>query len=300
MKKISILLTLILAGSIIFGQALISENFENYPLGKFEKQRGWEREGGNPDQIKIVNLPNQTNGKSLQFDRSTLDEIGLHKALPWSSRSPGNNILKVDFKIFSGRGFGKSGIQVFADGITRYKVGELVYFASSGSFLFRSQNMDPNGTITFSNVEENRWYDCTMTYNSNNGQSYIVIEGATFGPFSDAAGKSPDRFQFTSDPFDGLHTLNFDDLKVSAINQLSASTENGISQTTVFPNPANDLFTIKTDKGISQVFLFDHDGRMVASSNSKAMNLSGLNSGIYILNIKYTDGKHESMKIIKK
>lgn len=300
MKKISTLFTLILAGSTIFGQVLISENFENYPLGSFGKQGGWQRKGGNPDQIKIVTLPNTVYGKSLQFDRSTQDEIGLHKILPWSQRNPGNNILRVDFKIYSGTGFGETGIQVFADGSAHYKVAELVYFASSGSFIFRTQNMESPGTITLCNIDENTWYSCTLFYNSNSGESHLMIEGVTFGPFSDAAGKSPDRFQFISSPFDGLHTLSFDNLSVSATKQISASSENGISQTTVFPIPASDFFMVKTDKKISQALLLDQGGSIAAISKSGQINVSGLIPGIYILNIKYTDGKHETIKVIKK
>jgi N-acetylneuraminic acid mutarotase len=69
----------------------------------------------------------------------------------------------------------------------------------------------------------------------------------------------------------------------------------------VFPNPASDFFTITSESRIESVQAFDVNGRLVINCHSgfEKISLENLNSGIYQLRIKYSDGSVGENRIVK-
>lgn len=72
--------------------------------------------------------------------------------------------------------------------------------------------------------------------------------------------------------------------------------------TSVYPNPANDVLHITTDKAIASANIFDMAGRKVWSSSNisnKTIRLTTLNAGIYFLQVHFQDGQSGGIKIHK-
>jgi len=74
------------------------------------------------------------------------------------------------------------------------------------------------------------------------------------------------------------------------------------AQTTVYPNPSNGDFNLKSNKIIQSVAVFSMDGSKVSGQNlyrSEAqIHLEELNNGTYILLIQYSDNTYETRRIL--
>lgn len=108
---------------------------------------------------------------------------------------------------------------------------------------------------------------------------------------------------------DGVYTVIITDL-----NGCIALSENfnylgtGIKNTNtsndlvIYPNPNNGNFTIKTDKKIQSITVFNLEGKEVFNSNSgkKDVELKNLTSGIYLLEIETNNNTYQQNFIINK
>tara|TARA_B110000902_G_scaffold34988_1_gene37161 strand:- start:163 stop:1026 length:864 start_codon:yes stop_codon:yes gene_type:complete len=70
---------------------------------------------------------------------------------------------------------------------------------------------------------------------------------------------------------------------------------------TVYPNPTTGKITLKHIKKIDRVNIFDLRGKLVFQTNNgiKEIDISGLNEGLYFMNIHTLSGTKISVKIIK-
>lgn len=67
----------------------------------------------------------------------------------------------------------------------------------------------------------------------------------------------------------------------------------------VYPNPANSIITINTKENIKEMSLFNLLGEVLMTETDKnTMNVSNINSGIYLLKVKTADGAVGTQKII--
>ena len=67
-----------------------------------------------------------------------------------------------------------------------------------------------------------------------------------------------------------------------------------------FPNPAQDIIYIQSQKQIISTSIFDLMGRKVIEQNSDEINLQSLPSGAYLLRVQYMDNKMAMIKIMKR
>lgn len=76
--------------------------------------------------------------------------------------------------------------------------------------------------------------------------------------------------------------------------------ENSVSKSVlVFPNPAKDIINIDSKTKVSNVKIYDTNGKMLLEkSNTNSVNISKLNKGMYIISIT-SEGKEYSEKFIK-
>ncbi|MFV0304060.1 MAG: fibronectin type III domain-containing protein [Moheibacter sp.] len=98
---------------------------------------------------------------------------------------------------------------------------------------------------------------------------------------NDSAWEGPTTFETTD--------LGLNDFDINAIN--------------IYPNPVKDLLNISTKSEINEILIFDLTGNLITKqeihSKQGKVNVSNLNSGVYILKI-ITDTTVKSVKIIKK
>ncbi len=98
----------------------------------------------------------------------------------------------------------------------------------------------------------------------------------------------------------GLESSNCSDSSFSISEYLAVSDVNktGIS---VYPNPFTDILKISDVKGVKSILVNDISGRQVKSlAPSAEINLSSLNTGVYIVNLQMEDGSVKTVKAIKK
>lgn len=80
------------------------------------------------------------------------------------------------------------------------------------------------------------------------------------------------------------------------------SNEVSVSNTTIYPNPTQGILNIKSDAQVGLVEVFELSGRKVLSTtNQSQIDISGLESGIYYLNVFNQAGdKLRTVNIVKK
>lgn len=79
------------------------------------------------------------------------------------------------------------------------------------------------------------------------------------------------------------------------------TTDNSIS---VYPNPSNGIYRLKSSSQMKEYTIFDQLGRVVAnkriSTENETVNLSELNNGLYYLTVRFQDGTIGRQKLVKK
>lgn len=69
---------------------------------------------------------------------------------------------------------------------------------------------------------------------------------------------------------------------------------------TIYPNPTSDYININSDNVLEFLFITDISGKEIVRDNSKRIDISGLESGIYFLTLKFENFHIMTEKIIKK
>lgn len=73
------------------------------------------------------------------------------------------------------------------------------------------------------------------------------------------------------------------------------------NDTVLYPNPFQDVVRIDNIKDVVAIHVLDASGRLVKSFKPQnELNLGGLNSGMYMINLSYKDGSVKPFKAIKK
>ncbi|GAA4150679.1 hypothetical protein GCM10022217_03860 [Chryseobacterium ginsenosidimutans] len=105
-------------------------------------------------------------------------------------------------------------------------------------------------------------------------------------------------FNTTTDPF----YMGFDDFSLTQSNLGTAETSVKKNEVKVYPNPFKDVLYIAETKNMKSVSIADVSGRVVKTieNPSKELNLSELNSGLYLVTIIFNDGSVSTVKAIKK
>lgn len=73
----------------------------------------------------------------------------------------------------------------------------------------------------------------------------------------------------------------------------------GKSDVVAFPNPTTGPLTLSSEQTITQVDVFDANGRRVATSTRPTLDLSDLPNGQYLLSIHLVDGRQEEGQVLK-
>lgn len=323
-------------------QSLQSDNFNSYTIGNVGTsitpgdpnlpatgQGGFRTDfaGGANSDAQIVNI-DASHEKSLQLTGSataTGTKYMWKDGLPaaWAARTSGNDILKLEFNLYTGSatgGVGRGTVLVYDqtthktllgagyDYASRRTVGIAYYTNTStgvtGNYLFY---LEPN-TYTY---PENTWVTLKCTFNKTTGIATWISPGGivssppgTFTPA--AAGIDPFEMDFVSVVGTGntiAHITSFDNYSLTATNNSvlatkeAAAEENSIS---VYPNPVADFITVQSKSEITKVEIFNATGRTInARLDRDKIDVRNLLPGIYILTIETKEDRF-SKKFIKK
>jgi len=97
---------------------------------------------------------------------------------------------------------------------------------------------------------------------------------------------------------DSSHKIN---IKVHCVEEITVGiSENKKEDFSIYPNPTRNTITIKSAQNIASTKVYNKIGQLLlVSTNSKNIDLSKLNNGLYILKIENESGSIFSRKIIK-
>ena len=139
---------------------------------------------------------------------------------------------------------------------------------------------------------------------SNKGNVIAANSTTTFTVHfypNSVSGTSKMHMQLYSDKnFNNLIVETDPDANIIADKTLGVKSNTGSGDLKLFPNPADDYFTIKNDNGVSKVGIFNIVGKEIRSYRHSAGNsydVSDLIRGVYI--VRLMDAKSKTLKSIR-
>lgn len=152
-----------------------------------------------------------------------------------------------------------------------------------------------------------------VEYSNDGGQTYKTLETVSLTsvfscrtwsgsiPQGSVPANADFKLRVSGQWTSGDYWLVLDDFKVSQDAFLAIS-ESDNKTSKVYPNPFTDVIILQDADLINALSVSDMLGRTVKNINviSKEVNLKNLDKGIYILNMRYKDGRNFSQKVIKK
>jgi hypothetical protein len=164
---------------------------------------------------------------------------------------------------------------------------------------------DPPGYVTM------EWMDIALDENQ-----YVVERSSDGGSTFEAVARLIENTQSFTDT--GLTQVNYQ-YRVKAVNNIGASAWSNIIQVdllsgsgslndqqeiTVFPNPIDDLLTVRTTRPVKKIVLYDAVSRVVKHEkinleSEVLINVGDLSNGIYIMHVYFGEQGVAVRKIIK-
>lgn len=336
MKQTLLFLVLLFNFTLIFSQEFINENFETMTVGNIGTnltgatpgQNGWFTEntaggtnGGNDNYQVILQNTNkvfQFTGSNAATGTKYMWKEGLDTS--WADRTPGNNIVEVEVKMFAGAATtSKNTPRLLLYNADYSKVlGGLYYIPETrvikGIAYFNSAGTLNNYIFTLGNTDvvlaENTWHTMGFSFNFTTGE--VKWRGPGFNGFIMGAstGLNPKELDFVVAAGTGNTVASvtlFDDLvgRFSATDTLlSVQDNNLLNEVSIFPTISKDFVFLKsTSFSFSTINLFDINGRIVKTysfnnENEVIINIDGISQGVYFVKAT-TDKGTFTQKIIK-
>lgn len=140
------------------------------------------------------------------------------------------------------------------------------------------------------------------------------LDGLKFEKIGQVSGNgnssTPISYQFIdAQPLSGVSFYRLLQVDYDGQSEFSniISVENSIvlnNKLTLFPNPASDIISIQSDKLVQSYVILNLAGSVIktteTTSNSFSIALDELQSGMYLLNVRYVDQSQETLKFLKK
>lgn len=159
---------------------------------------------------------------------------------------------------------------------------------------YRQYNTQSNGIYGASAHSTSWWTD----WNNWCPGDTIAIRKISLGTL--AAGNHSFRIEVPAAQFSGQDG-NFPlSLYLQGSNTGTLSIEElDPSSVKLFPNPAKDFVEVQTEKEILNLELMDASGKTIRTETKNTINLIGLDTGVYIIQVHFTDGMKSSRRFIK-
>ena len=279
--------------------------------------------GGNASQGLEITGPNGDKGSRFMW-KNGLPTI-------WAARTLGNNIIEVEVDINPGAGTTLSrntfGIYIYNAAGDRILAGFFVRASTRELFLlaYSTPTGQPVGNYNYAlaaapgiQLPANVFSRVGISYNKTTGQVLLKAPGvapAGAAVAGSSAGVDPDEIDFisgsgnaTATPNTTFATMVMDNMVARASSTdtlLGTDSFTTASSFSVYPNPVRDLVTLEgsNDSNIQSYQIADLNGRIVKSgntvnTNSTQVNMSDLQSGVYMMTINSDKGSTVK-KIIK-
>lgn len=281
-----------------------------------------EAEGGKGNVLTIVSANTATTAQNNNAGY-VFKEFASNA---WTGRTTGNNVLRVEYEFYTGmegsalsnhRNVISSANHVIAgfdyDPKTRILSG-LTGYNNQGQVGFFLVKLGKNGANSVDLVlPDNTWvkvyYQLDYSLNKVNYQipSLNIKEEISTVSFATEIPVKVGVMTYCLNGNKAASTVMYDNLTVAAVGTTQLALQEVVSSKfNLYPNPVNDIVTISNGEniGIEQVTITDLSGRAVRTYelNQQAeiqLNISDLNAGIYIFNVKTKEGTAVK-KVIKK
>ena len=159
---------------------------------------------------------------------------------------------------------------------------------------------DNNGDLLISDSNNNRIRKLTI----NGGVVTTFAGNGTAGDVNGTALNSSffTPYGITKNSTGDIFIADYFNSKIKKISNTNlAIQENELKlKTSIYPNPASEKISIKSETAISKIELYDLSGKKLKESTLKEMNISTLPRGNYLLKISDKNGNTETQKLIKK
>ncbi len=159
---------------------------------------------------------------------------------------------------------------------------------------------DSNGDLLISDSNNNRIRKLTLS-------SSVVSTFAGNGTAGDVNGTTLNSSFFTpygitKNSTGDIFIADYFNSKIKKISNTNlAIQENELKlKISIYPNPASEKISVKSETAISKIELYDLSGKKLKESTLKEMNISTLPRGNYLLKITDKNGNTETQKLIKK
>lgn len=316
----------------INAQVLESNNFDALTVGNLGTQGGFATSGGVATDYQIVSIDG-AHGNSLQITGAAAATgtkyafITSGLATPWTNRTAGNNVLKVQTEFYTGAqaGTGAGALRSLCYDAAFTPIAGIVYDYPTKTIKGYAR-LSLNGgaaanyvfTLGTQTYEANTWIPVSYTYDFATGTISWTYPGGTYYVKSGVSGTStfamlpnvnPDEHDFVSGVATGntiAHVSAVDSYSASAVSTdgLNLSAQSATlskAEVSIYPNPTADFLTIKSSDKLKSVKIFDATGKKAADAkmNNNIVDVRNLTKGVYVLAIE-TDKDVQTLKFIKK
>ncbi|MCX8531706.1 T9SS type A sorting domain-containing protein [Chryseobacterium luquanense] len=199
------------------------------------------------------------------------------------------------------------------------------------SYLYNSTNAANTWFYTQGiNLTAGVQYTISYKYGNNGGTTYVEKMKVAYGTSADAASMTnaiADHPNITNSTAAITSTVNFtptttgiyyfgfncysiadrnrlflDDISITQSSLATSETAAAKKEVKIYPNPFSDVINISEFKDIKTIKVNDVAGRTLKTieNPTKEINLSSLNSGLYLITMYFKDGSQHTVKTIKK
>jgi hypothetical protein len=281
-----------------------------------------------PSNFQVVATGNnETQGAQITSPNGDKGIGYLFKSLEsqWAAKDEANGIIEAQFSFFTGSTTSLAIFRavIFSDqGIAaglQYNpldrslsgVAALNVPGAPGTYTFR---IGAGNTALI--LPENTWIKMGYSYDTASGlvrwkTDFNNISTGYYNEVNSIPAQIPAEVDFYNFGFAGntvAATYVIDDFKVQATAEDDLLSVDDLTiqsiNVSLFPNPVNDVLTLQTNSSVKEVTIFNTLGQDVFTNNSSFvgendMDVSNLDTGMYIINITTNDGRTITKKFLK-
>lgn len=262
MKKNYLFLIFFITQSVVYSQILLMDNFTSGISTTNWEIKDLDGDGFSWEFSK--NVKPFPDGFALSSSKSSNLSLKTNDVMISPILYPVSGLIAVSFKIGN-------------NGINDKKSHCAVYLIPANSIFTGSENPIFDEIISNDYSQDSKFVKSVV---NNHNYPFKVV----FRHYSEEVNKS--------------YELKLDEIMVDDYS-LSGTSESEIEKIKIYPNPVDDVVTIKGKNKIDKIEIFDLTGRLISEIMRSEADLSKLSKGEYFMNI-HTNNKIISQKILKK